>query len=309
MRLMVCLVLAAAACGPGQQTGPTIAPAAVSDLGDWSRPIPTAADSAALMREDRAADSALVTDRIRFARARHLDTLGTGPLMAELGRTFVGTPYVPQTLEVPGEERVIINLRGLDCVTFVENMLALARTIRAGGGFPEFVREIERIRYRTGRLSGYTGRLHYFSEWIGANAAKGIVTDISRELGGVRDPEPLNLMTRHRNSYRQLANDSAFEEIRQIEARLSAVPRYYIPAADVAAAAARIRNGDIIAATTTISGMDVAHTGLAVWQDGTLHLMHAPLVGDSVEISALSLPERILRSRTQDGIMVARPRD
>src|SRR5512140_3589591 len=142
------LTLAVTACGREQE--PEQAAAATADTADWTRPLPTAADSAARLRENRPADSVIVMDRIRFARERHLDTLSTGALMAELGRTFVGTPYAPQTLEADGEERVIINLRALDCVTFVENMLALARTIRAGGAFPEFTREIERIRYRTG---------------------------------------------------------------------------------------------------------------------------------------------------------------
>jgi hypothetical protein len=68
-----------------------------------------------------------------------------------------------------------------------------------------------------------------------------------------------------------------------------------------------IRDGDIIAATSTVAGLDVAHTGLALWVDGALHLLHAPLVGDSVEISQLPLAERILELSGQDGIMVARP--
>ena len=69
-----------------------------------------------------------------------------------------------------------------------------------------------------------------------------------------------------------------------------------------------IRNGDVIAASSTLPGLDIAHTGLALWVDGRLHLMHAPLVGKSVEISALPLAERILEIQGQDGIMVARPR-
>ena len=50
-----------------------------------------------------------------------------------------------------------------------------------------------------------------------------------------------------------------------------------------------------------------AHTGVALWKDGELHLLHAPLVGRAVEISAVPLAERIKRIEKQDGIMVARP--
>jgi len=299
-----------AGCGPAADPGNAGGSAdtlAADRMTAPVRPQATAADSVALVREDRAADSAIVVQRIQLARAQRLDTLATGPLMAALGRTFVGTPYVPQTLEAPGEERLVINLRALDCVTFVENMLALARTARAGGSFPEFARELERIRYRTGSVAGYPSRLHYFSEWIDANAARGIVRNISRELGGVRDPEPLNFMSLHRDAYRQLADDSTYQAILAQEVRLSAVPRYYLAASAIAGAAAAIRDGDIIAATSSLPGLDVAHTGLAIWQDGALHLMHAPLVGDSVEISEQPLAVRVQRLRTQDGIMVARP--
>ena len=37
--------------------------------------------------------------------------------------------------------------------------------------------------------------------------------------------------------------------------------------------------------------------------------MHAPLVGDSVQISEVTLAERIQRIEGQDGIIVARPLD
>ena len=70
-----------------------------------------------------------------------------------------------------------------------------------------------------------------------------------------------------------------------------------------------IQEGDIIAATSTVAGLDVAHTGIAVRVDGTLRLMHAPLVGESVQISDRSLSERILAIERQDGIIVARPRE
>jgi len=70
-----------------------------------------------------------------------------------------------------------------------------------------------------------------------------------------------------------------------------------------------IQDGDVIAATSTVRGLDVAHTGIALRIDGVLHLMHAPLVGDSVQISPFSLAERVRRIGGQDGIIVARPRE
>lgn len=266
------------------------------------------------------ADWAVFHEKARWALERGLDGVAVGDAMASLGRTFVGTPYVPHTLEPPGPERLVIDFRGLDCVTFVENVLTLTRFVRE----PDAAALLERrwdaerryetllaeARYRGGRVSGYPSRLHYFSDWITDGQAKGLVRDVTRALGGTLDREPVGFMSAHPASYRQLGEDPQnLVEIRAAEARLSTSGRWYLPEAQVEAASAGIRDGDIIAATSTVKGLDVAHTGLALWVEGRLHLMHAPLVGDSVEVSTEPLATRILRIAGQDGIMVARPCD
>ena len=114
-------------------------------------------------------------------------------------------------------------------------------------------------------------------------------------------------MTTHVNAYRQLADPANVEAVRVVERRLTATGRYYVPESRIESMAHRIQDGDIIAATSTVEGLDVAHTGLALWVDGTLHLLHAPLVEGAVQISEMSLVDRIQRIRGQDGIIVARP--
>jgi hypothetical protein len=254
------------------------------------------------------ADREVVRQRLAWARSERLDTLPPGDLIARLAETFVGTTYTPGTLDVDGPEALVINLRELDCVTFIENVLALAHMVRSGADdFATFEAALTRVRYRGGRLAGYPSRLHYFSEWIFDGEAKGLLRDITAELGGVRDPEPVNFMTSNADAYPQLTDARNVEAIRGIEAALTGRPRFYIPQDRIAAVEARIRDGDIIAARSTIAGLDIAHTGFALWRDGRLHLLHAPLVGSHVEISERPLAERIRRIPAQDGIMVARP--
>ncbi len=259
-----------------------------------------------------------------------------GDLIGAIGERLVGTAYEPHTLELPGPERLVINLEALDCVTFVENVLVMTRLAWTAdpalvggadsvhgpdsivgrdpvtGPDPDafqaaYRRELAAIRYRGGVLDGYASRLHYFSEWIDDNAARGNVAPVSRELGGIPDSSPIDFMSTHPDAYRQLADPAARTQIAAIEARLNASPRFYLPEAAIEAAAPQIREGDIIAATSTVDGLDIAHTGIAVWRGGVLRLMHAPLVGSNVQISPESLAERIVRTRGQDGIMVARP--
>ncbi len=243
------------------------------------------------------------------AAARRLDTLSIGEIVVQVGRPFVGWPYTPQTLELPGAERVVVNLREFDCVTYVESVLALARMIRDGrDSFADFTEELRLIRYRQGRLNGYPSRLHYFSDWIADNQDMGLVRDMTRELGGRQVVEPVNFMSSNAELYPKLVEEPAFvEEMRAVEERLSARPRHAIPQREIGAVADGIRNGDVIATTSTVRGLDIAHTGFAIWIDGRLHLMHAPLVGRSLEISELPLAQRILRIDGQDGLMVARP--
>jgi hypothetical protein len=253
---------------------------------------------------------------VRWAGTQRLDTLPMGNAMAALGRTFVGTTYVPQTLEVEGPEHLVINFRGLDCVTFVENVFTLARFVKAygsralvdrAGSEAAYAALLAQVRYRDGTIEGYPSRLHYFSDWIADNTRRGLVRDVTADLGGIRDEEPIDFMTTHTDAYRQLADADNVARVRRTEEELSAAGRAFIPQERIADVAGGIQDGDIIAATSTVQGLDVAHTGLALWVDGTLRLMHAPLVGDSVQISEITLAERIQGISGQDGIMVARP--
>jgi hypothetical protein len=310
------------ACAPAAQDeeAPEGAPEQVVVAG----PRPSIADSAALIQGDTVAGMPSWTDQdwqlLRWTTAwaweNGVDALPIGERVGRIGETFVGSIYIPATLEAPGPEHLVINLRALDCVTFVENALALAHFVkeaprdvldRPEDAMRMYQDMITRLRYRDGRLDGYPSRLHYFSEWLADNERRGVLDLVTQDLGGVVDPERITFMSGHRTAYAALADQAFYDEIGRIEGQLNQSPRYYIPEQGVAAVADRIQTGDVIAATSTLAGLDVAHTGIALWKDGALHLMHAPLVGKNVEISELPLAERLLDINAQDGIMVARP--
>ena len=282
--------------------------AAASCARDGGEAPPVEGQPAAAEAAPAAQDSIIFEQVMEDARAERLDTLPIGEVVARIAQRFVGAPYTPYTLERAGAEGLVVNLREFDCVTLVESALALARTVVSGRHeFARFRDELRRIRYRGGELSGYASRLHYFTDWIGDNQRKGVVVDLTRELGGVLDAAPIDFMSAHADAYRQLADAENLAAIRSVEQRLSAQPRHVIPERAIAGVASKIRNGDVIAATSTERGLDVAHTGIALWVDGRLHLLHAPLVGESVEISRLPLAQRIVDIDAQDGILVARP--
>jgi hypothetical protein len=264
------------------------------------------------------ADWEIFSTKIRWAEEHGVARMKLGAAIARVGETFVGATYRPGTLEVPGPEALVVNLRELDCVTFIENVIALVRFVRANGSalladqgaamerFQGYLRE---LRYRDARIAGYPSRLHYFSDWLADNERRQTLDQISRRLGATLDREPVSFMSTHPQAYRQLSDSGVLTAIRETESQLNRRGgRWYVPEDRIAAVADLIQDGDLIAATSTVAGLDVAHTGFAIWRKGRLHLLHAPLVGKSVEISAVPLADRILGIPTQDGIMVARVR-
>jgi hypothetical protein len=264
-------------------------------------------------------DWQIFQDKVRWAVAQGLETIPAGDAIAQLGETFVGTPYRAATLEAPGAEHLIVNLHELDCVTFVETVLALTKFVRQDGvaalGDSLYARAryegyLRDIRYRAGTIAGYASRLHYFSDWLATNAGAGHVAIITGQLGGIPDLRPVTFMTGHAASYPALQDSSTLATIQLVEARLNGgPPRSVIPKAAIAAIVNGIRDGDVIAAASTVDGLDVSHTGFAIWKEGRLHLLHAPLTGSPVEISPLPLAERIRTISNQWGIMVARVND
>tara|TARA_B110001454_G_C12705914_1_gene428571 strand:- start:51 stop:899 length:849 start_codon:yes stop_codon:yes gene_type:complete len=264
-------------------------------------------------------DWGLVEGRIKEAYDQELDKLSMGELVAQIGLTFLGTPYASQTLDPIGDEALVVELETLDCVTFVETVLALARVVnfldvddyrrmskeQVRNAYSE---RLVSIRYREGQLDGYASRLHYFSEWIEDNSKLGLVEEVVSGHLATTETEPIDFMTTHPGAYWQLRNNPALvAEIQEMEANLSAKPRPYVREKDVDEIEPDLLNGDIIAATSSIEGLDVAHTGIAIWKEGRVHLLHAPLAGGVVQVSERPLAERILALGGQDGVMIARP--
>ena len=63
----------------------------------------------------------------QYAEERELAGLPAGERVVAAGRFFEGMPYEGGTLGNTPEERVVVNLRAFDCVTFVENATGTGR--------------------------------------------------------------------------------------------------------------------------------------------------------------------------------------
>ena len=231
-------------------------------------------------------------------------------IISFVGKSFIGTEYLAGTLEKNvNTENLVICISGLDCVTFVENTLAMSRIIQKGkADFDSFKKELQNIRYRDGEIDGYTSRLHYFSDWIFNNEEKGIVENITKKIGGVAYHKKINFMTTHVNSYKQLANDDeTLEQMKKVESVVDKRKMYYIPKNDVDSYYDDMQTGDIIATTTEIKGLDVTHTGFIYKEKGKTYFLHASSVSKKVIISKEELKEYLNSDKKKTGIMIARP--
>ncbi len=256
-------------------------------------------------------DEQICTQKFEIAVKAGLKNEPIGDVVVEIGRTFLGTPYVAHALEQPGEERLVVNMRGLDCVSFYENSLVLARCIKKGVmTFDEYKKQLQYIRYRGGIIDGYASRLHYTSDYIYDNDKKGVWKDITKEIGGVPFTMKVNFMSTHPDAYRQIGEDpEVLAQIVEMEKTMNARTTSYVPKKDAEKILPKLRNGDILGFTTSIEGIDTSHTGILVKEHGRTQVMHAPLAGKMVVLSEASLPEYLEGNKKMTGIIVARPLD
>lgn len=242
-----------------------------------------------------------------IAYIRPWQSAPTDNLLEKTALFFLDTPYVSHTLEVGDEEKLVVNLREFDCTTFVESVIALARTARSDNpGFDTFVNELEHIRYRNGSLDGYASRLHYTSDWLCDNEKKGVLKNISAGLGGTREKKTINFMTTHRNAYRQLkSDDQLLQEIQAIENEMNKRDGfYYLPNNQIALSVSKIPHMSVVAFTTAIKGLDVSHMGFAFRANDRLSFIHASSTCGKVVVDQKTLSDYCAGQSSCTGIIV-----
>ncbi len=241
--------------------------------------------------------------------------LPIGDRIMAFAREMHGTPYVGFTLEIHDRiESPSVNLRGLDCWTFFEIALGMARMVelRKQNYHPnDLLREVEWTRYRGGCCNGnYLDRIHYLAEWFFEAEARGIATDITRELGHAQrlQNRKIQEMTVLWKSYRYLRkNPSLREPMALHESRVARLPVYYIPREHVHRVEPDLRNGDILGIVTRHDGGFCSHVGLlSRGKDRVARIMHASRNYKKVVIDK-SISGYLNHFSSHLGLMVARP--
>ena len=225
---------------------------------------------------------------------------------------LMGTPYVAKTLEINEQERLIINLRQLDCTTFVENVMALSICMKKRlRTFEDFCRYLRLLRYKNGIIS-YPTRLHYFTQWINDNTDLGFVEEIQTPDSVFTRIQTLdiNYMSQHVEKYPMLVKHPTWiEEISMREKELNGKQYKYIPKEEINNSNTfrdAIHDGDIIAIVTKVNGLDTSHIGFAVWHLDGLHLINASQIHKKVVDEHMTLYDYMQKHPSQIGIRVIR---
>jgi len=235
------------------------------------------------------------------------DQAALGDLIVDIGRLFIGKPYRDGMLENPGKEKLIINVSAFDCTTFVETVLAFFRCAASGrfssGAFKKY---LKLIRYRGGKISGYSSRLHYFTDWMRNNIEKKFLIDITGHLQATPHRKKIDFMSTHPELYPALKNKVQLAKVIDIEKMLSRKAFPVMNKEKLGTRIKKIQSGDVIAFASNQQGLDVAHVGFALWQGNSLRLLHASRQEGKVVISKKTLLAYLTSNKKFTGIIVAR---
>lgn len=256
-------------------------------------------------------DSLTVLRLLEETQGEKLQTIADCQLF--FARELLGIPYVASTLEVNKKEKLVVNLRQLDCTTYVENVVALTLCHRKGKNkFADFCLQLQMLRYRNGKNTGYQSRLHYFTDWIEDNSRLGLCNEIQTPTPPFIGLQTINVdyMTTHSERYPMLKGDETMiAAIAKTEKALSTKKYKYIPRKQIQntkLVRKTVKDGDIIAIITSKKGLDTQHIGIAVWHSDGLHLLNASSIHKKVVEEPMLLTRYLLKHPTMPGIRVVR---
>ena len=232
-----------------------------------------------------------------------------GKLVMDIAQEFLGRKYTAGTLDNGSKEKLVIDTENVDCTTFVETVIAIATTIKDGGDFTIFCNNLQKLRYHSGVIDGYASRLHYITQWASDAREKGILSEVTHCALSRNTVLNLCYMSRNPEKYPQLKGNATLQrKIEESEKPFRGIEVPYIPKEHLQrnSTALPITDGDIIALTTDIQGLDVLHVGFAFWKEGKLHLLHASSGEGRVIKESRTLFDYLKNKKRHTGVRVFR---
>ena len=228
--------------------------------------------------------------------------LPSAELATQIAIHFMGTTYVASTLEIE-PEALTISLLKTDCILFVEMCSCLALTIKSENpSFEKYCDNIREMRYINGVVDGYASRNHYTSGWIIQNEQRGLMEEITLNVGGKESKQSFSFMSKNADKYDQLKKSpELIPAIKKVEESLNEHKYYSLPKNSIDLNKDKIKNGDIVCFVSSLEGIDVSHVGFAYYVGKELHFIHA-----SSSQMEVVIEKKTLQEYTKTGIRVVR---
>ena len=225
--------------------------------------------------------------------------------------TFQGVPYGEGSYGLPARH-ALVNITEMNCVTFVENFLAIAFThedFRHQQQKPDEEMRFERYVHYLNKLRYYNGvnryghdRIHYFTDCMRVLCNEGTMEDIGKAAGA-----PFTKKIHYISSNERKFGIANMARVREIEADMSKAERYYYPLDSALNYLPYARTGDIVGMTSTVDGLDVSHVGIISVVNGELRITHASSVAHKIVLEKPFVPYLKKYHRTLTGFVVYRP--
>lgn len=197
-------------------------------------------------------------DKIRALTAIHPENCGSTSRLAVMSEALLETPYLADRLigSATRPEEFVVDLRGVDCLSFLEYVTALSQSNSLDG----FLLALVHTRYNNEIIS-FPTRRNFFSDW--AHAHPFLAQDITPSLSS-----KVVTVTKYLN---QKADGSLYLPGISVKKRRIS----YLPSTALPSALPLLKTGDLIGIYSGLPGLDVSHTGFAIWRSGQLFFRNA----------------------------------
>ncbi|MCX5895842.1 MAG: DUF1460 domain-containing protein [Proteobacteria bacterium] len=177
-----------------------------------------------------------------------------------LSKQFLGVAYKESTLtgDINTPEKLVINLSGVDCFTFLDYVEAM----RLSDSCAAFKDNLKKVRYQSGIVS-YKTRNHFFTDWRECNAA--YIEDVSGQIGAEKTKRVMKVLNGKAGGKQLLPG---------IESKKREIS--YIPSEAIHDSMLdTLRTGDYVGIYSTKNNLDVSHVGIVIREGDTILFRHA----------------------------------
>jgi hypothetical protein len=213
-----------------------------------------------------------------------------------VGEYFIGLPYISNRLSKSNPEKIYFSFKDFDCVTFVENVLALYYSEGVNNKFRD---NLIKIRYNDSVF--YESRNHYLTSGLAKLEKLNLLSPINNQFNSKFIQKKVSFLSKQ-------TNDKHIDKAKiiAIENIISDNKIYYFDSTIYLQIDSLIKHGDVIAFLTSRNDLDFKHVGFVYVKNNKKYILHASQEKKIVCISELTIDKYLLKNLTIKGFQIYR---